>query len=384
MNDFRGHVPDADDTGDSVVARQMNGRDEAIVDLDDSTHITSVSARQASAARPVPAEAAMPVNDPSAARPRLNLPGLENLPDLPGLGGQGTGANGPAAGGTGYPGGDDLDDATRHSTPRQPVGQPVGGYGYGAGYDDPQDTQLAQPAQSGQPAQTEYAAQSQYPTQTAADQTAPAQTADRTTTQLPRNIQAFLEDDEDEELATKNQFTTVFDVLERMETLVEDSKSSFFSGGQVRVDREELTGLIRELKSKLPVQLERASALMRESERRLENAQSQASSIVASAQSRAATIVREANEQAQFLVGQENVVALATERARSILDTAQTKADRLTQGADRYSASVLNELLNQLDKATHGVQSGLDVLAERQKEAAQRLPHLSDDDYPRQ
>ncbi|MBT1166450.1 cell division protein [Bifidobacterium simiarum] len=244
--------------------------------------------------------------------------------------------------------------------------------------------------QSGQPAQTEYAAQSQYsaqsqyPTQTAADQTAPAQTADRTTTQLPRNIQAFLEDDEDEELATKNQFTTVFDVLERMETLVEDSKSSFFSGGQVRVDREELTGLIRELKSKLPVQLERASALMRESERRLENAQSQASSIVASAQSRAATIVREANEQAQFLVGQENVVALATERARGILDTAQTKADRLTQGADRYSTSVLNELLNQLDKATHGVQSGLDVLAERQKEAAQRLPHLSDDDYPRQ
>ncbi|MBW3087507.1 cell division protein [Bifidobacterium sp. 82T24] len=201
-----------------------------------------------------------------------------------------------------------------------------------------------------------------------------------------QNFQRMLmeDDDDDVDLTTKNQFTTVYDLLDQLEGLIEDSKTSFFDSTQVRVDREEVTTLINELKSKLPVQLERASALMRESERRLENAQSQASAIVASANSRAATIIREANDQARFLAGQENVVALATERARTILDKAQAKADKLTQGADNYSAAVLTELSDQLAKAQNGVHNGLAVLAERQRKAAEDLPHLSADDYPQQ
>lgn len=200
---------------------------------------------------------------------------------------------------------------------------------------------------------------------------------------LPKDYQSMLpDDDESEEFnSTKDQFTTVYDLLDQIESLVEESKTGFFSS-QVRVDREELTSLLRELKAKLPVQLERASALMRESERRLENAQSQASAIVAAAQSRSSAIIRDANERAQFLTSQENVTALATERARTILDTAQAKADKLVHGADHYSTAVLTELSEQLAKASHGVQSGLDVLAERQREAAQDLDHLTDDDYP--
>nr|WP_243386608.1 cell division protein [Bifidobacterium primatium] len=208
---------------------------------------------------------------------------------------------------------------------------------------------------------------------------------DRPKSAIKPNAQTFqrmlMEDDDDEDLTTKNQFTTVYDLLDQLEELVDASKGSFFSGTQVRVDREEITTLITELKGKLPVQLERASALMRESERRLENAQSQANAIIAAAQSRSATIIREANEQAQFLAGQENVVALATERAHSILDQAQAKADKLTRGADNYSTAVLTELSEQLAKASHGVQNGLAVLAERQRQAAQDMPHLSSDDY---
>ncbi|RSX50224.1 hypothetical protein [Bifidobacterium callimiconis] len=200
---------------------------------------------------------------------------------------------------------------------------------------------------------------------------------------LPKDYQSMLmDDDEDEEFnSTKDQFTTVYDLLDQIESLVEESKTTFFTS-QVRVDRDELVSLLRELKAKLPVQLERASALMRESERRLENAQSQASAIVAAAQSRSSTIIREANERAQFLTSQENVTAMATEKARTILNTAQAKADKLVRGADNYSTAVLTELSEQLAKASHGVQSGLDVLAERQREAAQDLDHLTDDDYP--
>ena len=59
----------------------------------------------------------------------------------------------------------------------------------------------------------------------------------------------------------------------------------------VKVDRDEFTDQLSELKKMLPVQLERASALMREAERRLESAQTQSNAIVASAQSRAANMI---------------------------------------------------------------------------------------------
>ena len=180
----------------------------------------------------------------------------------------------------------------------------------------------------------------------------------------------------------REEFTTVYDIIDTMETMLSEAKPILFAPGSVRVDREEFTDQLEQLKKMLPVQLERASALMRESERRLENAQSQANAIVASAQSRAADTVREANEQAQFLAGQEHVTELARQKARAILDQAQAKADRLTQGADKYCTTVMETLQQQLGKLNNDVQAGLNVLHDRQREAGTHMPHLDSNDYP--
>ena len=167
---------------------------------------------------------------------------------------------------------------------------------------------------------------------------------------------------------SQEEFTTVYDVIGKLEDTLNEAKGGFFSPGLVKV--------------MLPVQLERASALMREAERRLESAQTQANAIVASAQSRAADTIKEANDQAQFLAGQENVTELARQKARTILNTAQAKADHLTQGADDYSAKVMEGLRQQLTKLTSDVDAGLNVLHERQRAAADQLPHLDQNDYP--
>ncbi|MBW3082763.1 cell division protein [Bifidobacterium phasiani] len=177
---------------------------------------------------------------------------------------------------------------------------------------------------------------------------------------------------------SREEFTTVYDIIDRLEQMLDEAKSGFFTPGVVKVDREEFTGHLTELKKMLPVQLERASALMREAERRLENAQTQANAIIASAQSRAADRIREADEQAQFLAGQENVTELARQKARSIIDQAQAKSDKLTQGADRYCTDVMESLHQQLAKFDHDVQAGLNVLRERQRAAAEQLPHIDD------
>ncbi|NMM98947.1 cell division protein [Bifidobacterium olomucense] len=181
---------------------------------------------------------------------------------------------------------------------------------------------------------------------------------------------------------SREEFTTVYDILDQMETTLAEAKTNFLFPGTVRVDRDEFTAQLDELKKMLPVQLERASALMREAERRLESAQTQSNAIVASAQSRAADMIKDANEQAQFLAGQENVTELARQKARAILDQAQSKADHLTQGADQYCTTVMEGLSQQLGKLSQDVQAGLNVLEERQRIAGEQLPHLTLNDYP--
>lgn len=181
---------------------------------------------------------------------------------------------------------------------------------------------------------------------------------------------------------SRAEFTTVYDIIDSMEISLQEAKGSLFAPGTAKIDRDDFMEQLSTLKDKLPVQLERASSLMRESERRLQNAQSQSNAIISSAQSRAADMIKDAQDQAQFLAGQENVTELARQKARAILDAAQTKSDQLTQGANQYCATVMQSLQQQLGKFNHDVQAGIDVLSQRQQDAGEDLPHLIHDDYP--
>ncbi|NMM95176.1 cell division protein [Bifidobacterium sp. DSM 109957] len=230
------------------------------------------------------------------------------------------------------------------------------------------------------------------PTEAAPAEPAPTEAANPVTAAKPRATAAIDMDalpdlretlnPESAEDKSRAEFTTVYDIIDQLEESLNEAKSALFSPSQVKVDREEFTEQLTELKKMLPVQLERASALMREAERRLESAQTQANAIVASAQSRAADMVREANEQAQFLAGQENVTELARHKARQILESAQAKSDHLTQGADQYCTTVMQGLQQQLGKLSQDVQAGLNVLEERQRAAGEQLPNLNLNDYP--
>lgn len=92
--------------------------------------------------------------------------------------------------------------------------------------------------------------------------------------------------------------------------------------------------------------------------------------------------MRDAQEQAQFLAGQDNITNIAKQKARAILDQAQTQADKLTSGANQYCTDVMQGLQDQLDKLSQDVRGGLTVLDRREREASARLDHIQSDDYP--
>lgn len=186
----------------------------------------------------------------------------------------------------------------------------------------------------------------------------------------------------DPDALRKAEFTTVYDIIDSLEEMITSAKGSMFSPSSVKIDRDDFLDKLEDLKTKLPVQLERASALMREAEGRLANANSQANVIISTAQARAANTIREANERADYLASQEKVTEIARQKAKTMIDKAQAASNRLTSGADQYCIKIMNELHSQLDKMTRDVEGGLNVLEEREAKAREELPHAEESDYP--
>ena len=186
----------------------------------------------------------------------------------------------------------------------------------------------------------------------------------------------------DPDALRKAEFTTVYDIIDSLEEMITSAKGSMFSPSSVKIDRDDFLDKLEDLKTKLPVQLERASALMREAEGRLANANSQANVIISTAQARAANIIRDANERADYLASQEKVTEISRQKAKTMIDKAQAASDRLTSGADQYCIKIMNELHSQLGKMTRDVEGGLNVLEEREAKAREELPHAEESDYP--
>ena len=184
----------------------------------------------------------------------------------------------------------------------------------------------------------------------------------------------------DPDALRKAEFTTVYDIIDSLEEMITSAKGSMFSPSSVKIDRDDFLDKLEDLKTKLPVQLERASALMREAEGRLANANSQANVIISTAQARAANIIRDANERADYLASQEKVTEIARQKAKTMIDKAQAASDRLTSGADQYCIKIM--LHSQLGKMTRDVEGGLNVLEEREAKAREELPHAEESDYP--
>lgn len=189
------------------------------------------------------------------------------------------------------------------------------------------------------------------------------------------------EDEESEQDAEyqsmRNQFSTAFDLIDDLIDEVNKAPGGVFNRDMARINRTNLVDELTNLKKLLPVQLSHASNLMRQANYRLDDAQTEANSIVSDAKAKAAKIISAAEDRAEFLAGQENVVAIANDKARAIMNKAQEKADKLTIGADQYCEDVMGELAKQLQHVSASVNEGIRVIGERKAAAQGSLEELN-------
>ncbi len=122
---------------------------------------------------------------------------------------------------------------------------------------------------------------------------------------------------------------------------------------RVIIDEEECFDIINEMRSRIPEEVRQAKRTEREKER-----------IIAQAHEEAERIVALAREQALEVLGEQEILRVAEDRAQTIVERAQHEADKVKTEADDYVIAVLSHLESQLGGLLTTVQNGITVMQE--------------------
>lgn len=125
-------------------------------------------------------------------------------------------------------------------------------------------------------------------------------------------------------------------LLDQLEDLIEDAKSSFLSG-KVAVDKNDMIDIIRDIRLKLPTEVRQSVWIVEERNKIIDEARTQA-----------CVIIEEAREQAQNLIENNQITQFAKERAENIIATAKDDAKQMHCGAIEYAQDTCKDVEDKL------------------------------------
>ena len=114
-------------------------------------------------------------------------------------------------------------------------------------------------------------------------------------------------------------------LLDQLEDLIDEGKTSFLSG-KISIDKDAMIELVREIRLKLPTEVQQSVWIVEERNK-----------ILSEAQKEAHLIVEEAREQAQAMIERNEITQFARERATSIVETAKEDAKQIHRGSIEYA-----------------------------------------------
>lgn len=118
-------------------------------------------------------------------------------------------------------------------------------------------------------------------------------------------------------------------MIDSIEVYIGECKPYFFSKDKIIVERAEMEDSLRELRQKLPSEVDRCNKIMSNKE-----------NILADARYRSEAIIAEAVNEANKLVDQHRITEQAEIRAEEIIQAAREEADRILQAANDEATEV--------------------------------------------
>lgn len=125
-------------------------------------------------------------------------------------------------------------------------------------------------------------------------------------------------------------------LLDQLEDLIEEGKANFLSG-KIAIDKEQMVEIIREIRLKLPTEVQQSVWIVEERNK-----------ILSEAQKEAHIIVNEAHEKLQSMIEQHEITQYAKERAENIIETAREDARQIHMGAVEYAEDTFKEVEQKL------------------------------------
>ena len=139
-------------------------------------------------------------------------------------------------------------------------------------------------------------------------------------------------------------------LIDKLDALVRSAKQVPLRS-EVRVDKEELSDLLDELRKTIPEELEEARWIVKERDEML-----------AAAEREAERILGEARERQTQLVGEHHLTGEAELASEDIIDDARAEEREIRLGAEDYADEILSTLELNLSKFIAAIQRGRERL----------------------
>ena len=127
------------------------------------------------------------------------------------------------------------------------------------------------------------------------------------------------------------------ELLDLMEETMEEASGLPFSGSKRMVDIDKMRDIIDEVRLYMPTEIRQAKAIVNDR-----------ADIIASAKREAGAIVKKAEDRARVLVGEEQIVRAAQQRAAEILSSAQSQSREMRTTVTDYCENMLRITEEQL------------------------------------
>ena len=127
------------------------------------------------------------------------------------------------------------------------------------------------------------------------------------------------------------------ELLDLMEETMEEASGLPFSGSKRMVDIDKMRDIIDEVRLNMPTEIRQAKAIVNDR-----------ADIIASAKREAEAIVKKAEDRARVLVGEEQIVRAAQQRAAEILSSAQSQSREMRTTVTNYCENMLRITEEQL------------------------------------
>lgn len=143
--------------------------------------------------------------------------------------------------------------------------------------------------------------------------------------------------------------------IDQIEDYIDSCKYQTFSKTNIIVDKDEIDGLLEELRARTPDEIRHYQRIINNRDSILDEARRKAQEMINEAQIHTNELVNEHEIVQQAHREAQNIVSMATQEAQSIIDRANEEADSYRASAAQY----LDELLARAEQDTAEALSGM-------------------------